>query len=82
MAVEKHRKAEKTGAQPRGRPPKPAADEHRELVRKTLALAKRSIAKGEMKVSATDLIRLLELSDKWERDNRAPVEARWVDPED
>jgi hypothetical protein len=54
----------------------------RELIRKALLLAKQKVAKGEIKLSASDLIRLMEAADRWESENGVLVEARWVKPEE
>ena len=53
----------------------------RELLRKALLLAKQKVAKGEIKISASDLIRLMEAADRWESENGVLVEARWVESE-
>ena len=53
----------------------------RELLRKALLLAREKVAKGEIKLSASDLIRLMEAADRWESENGVLVEARWVESE-
>ncbi|MCX6618771.1 MAG: hypothetical protein NTZ98_22075 [Acidobacteria bacterium] len=52
----------------------------RDLIRKALLLARQKVAKGEIKLSASDLIRLLETADRWERHKGVLIEARWVKP--
>jgi hypothetical protein len=54
----------------------------RDLIRKALLLARQKVAKGEIKLSASDLIRLMEAADRWESENGVLVEARWVKPEE
>jgi hypothetical protein len=60
---------------------KEAPVDARELLRKALLLAKQKVAKGEIKLSASDLIRLMEAADRWESENGVLVEARWVESE-
>jgi hypothetical protein len=53
----------------------------RDLIRQALLLARQKVAKGEIKLSASDLIRLMEAADRWESENGVLVEARWVESE-
>ncbi len=53
----------------------------RELIRKALALGKKKVASGEIKLSASDLIRLMEIAERWEDEKGVLIEARWVKPE-
>ncbi len=76
----KIKKAEKS-KRARTRTGAPGEDK-RELVRKALELGKKNIEKGDMKISAADMIRLLELSGKLAGDEAERIEVRWVDPEE
>jgi hypothetical protein len=56
--------------------------ERQALARKALALVRRRIEEGDMKLSVADLVRLLEIADeeRGKGGSRVVIEARWVDP--
>lgn len=82
MPEPKRRKAAAAGAPAKRRAAAKEATpvDARDLIRKALLLAKQKVAKGEIKLSASDLIRLMEAADRWESENGVLVEARWVKP--